>query len=139
MDVDSLGELYKNAVLGTPKGALVSIERICICTAIYISSKCLKHIYDRHCFDKKAPKDFDLILENLTEVLTHPDKVFINKPGGRGDLLFAKEIDEKICLCVLEIQTKDKILEVVSASFSGEKYLRKFTLLWSEGTANSLS
>ena len=74
-----------------------------------------------------------------------PDEILKDAPGKRGNFLFIKKIERRTYLVMVEIEmaetgSKSKHnIHVVSASFSGEKYLKKFTLLWREGTANSLS
>jgi len=105
---------------------------------VFIHTRALKHIYDRHIFEKKNPEDFSTILNNITQLLRHPDRLYGNKPGKRGDILFEKSIDGKNYLCVAEIVMEEshESLEIVSAYRSGNEYFEKFDLLWSGRTAN---
>lgn len=97
---------------------------------IFITTKSLKHVYDRHIFEKKIPSDFYSIIRHLESILTAPDRIYIDKKEKRGDFIFVKEINSTIYMCALEIQSETEI-EIVSACITGEKYLRKFALLWS--------
>lgn len=105
---------------------------------VFMSSKSLKHIYDRHIFDKKVPEDFYTILNNVKKIISNPDRIYRNHVEKRGDYIFVKSIESKLIMCTLEIINSERI-ETVSASVTGEKYLSKFALLWSWGTANSPS
>jgi len=105
---------------------------------IYINSRSLKHIYDRHIFDKKVPRDFYLILNNLKQILLNPDKIYKDKEGKRGNYIFVKVLVNKTYMCTIEMISNGDI-EVVSSSLTGNKYLSKFVLLWSWGPANSPS
>ena len=97
---------------------------------VFISTRSLKHIYDRHVFEKGMINNFYLILNNFFEIINNPDKIYKNKIGKRGDFLFAKKIDNVVCISTLEIINYNEI-DVVSVFTGGEKYLSKFTLLWS--------
>lgn len=96
----------------------------------FISARSLKHIYDRHIFDKKASRDFYFILDNLSEIVRYPDGIYLNTKGKRGDFLITKEIREQLYMCTLEI-ISDSEMEIVSACTTGEKYIKRFALLWS--------
>lgn len=99
--------------------------------SIFITSWSLKHIYDRHFYDKNAMDDFYLIFNNLPSIVAEPDALYENPPGKRGDFLLIKRIGGKSCLCSMEISEEQKEIAIVSASITGEKYLKNFTLLWS--------
>lgn len=145
--------LHKSYIRDTQKDEKVVLKRVNICNvkkrlrkiinekkacsgrAVYLSTKSLKHINDRHLFDKNVPEDLSLILNNLIVIIKYPDRLYSDLPEKRGDFLFVKEINKRIYWCSVEIWTVDKIdtIEIVSASLTGEKYLKKFTLLWSWG------
>jgi hypothetical protein len=95
---------------------------------VFISSKSLKHIYDRHIFDKDCPDDFYIILNNLKSFINRPDAIYYNKLGKRGDLIFVKKIKNSLYMCSIEINEE---IEIVSAYITGPKYIEKFVLLWS--------
>ncbi|MEK7464018.1 MAG: PBECR2 nuclease fold domain-containing protein [Patescibacteria group bacterium] len=97
---------------------------------VFISTKSLKHIYDRHVYEKKKPKDFYFLIKNIEKIIGRPDRIYKNKPNKRGDFIFVKEMANQTYMCTLEIVNKTE-LDIVSAYITGEKYLSKFTLLWS--------
>ena len=107
----------------------------CADCRVYLSTKSLKHIYDRHIFDKKNPQEFLNILKNLTKIIRYPDEVRQNKTSKRGDFLFVKKVNGQLYFVSLEIGLAGCI-DLVSSSVTGTKYTKKFTLLWSWGTAN---
>lgn len=96
---------------------------------VFISSKSLKHIYDRHFFDKDRPNDFYIILNNLELFINNPDAIYFNKLSKRGDFIFVKKIQNNMYMCSLEII--NDAIEIVSAYVTGPKYINKFVLLWS--------
>ena len=68
-------------------------------------------------------------------ILNNTDRIYKDAQDKRGNYIFVRIINGKFYMCTVEIISKTEI-EVVSASVTGEKYLSKFTLLWSWGTAN---
>lgn len=114
---------------------LLGIHTNCIDRSVSLSTKSIKHIYDRHIYDKKTPKDFNIILSNLTKIIKQPDEVRRNLESKRGDFLFVKKIGTQLYYVSVEV-IEEGCIEVVSASAAGDKYLKKFTLLWSWETAN---
>jgi hypothetical protein len=102
-----------------------------ICQSVFLNTWALKHIYDRHRYDKDAMPDFYLIFDNFLPIMADPDRIYRNIPGKRGQFLFIKRVGGKLCLCSVEILGPRKDIAIVSASITGEKYLDKFTLLWS--------
>lgn len=153
--MSAIREFYEKYIANTEHDALVSIARLYLCNVrrtpgkilrqrrgsknrrVYISTKALKHIYDRHIFDKQTPKDFSVILEHVVEIIKYPDGIYRNVKEKRGDFLFAKEIAGKKRVIVIEIVSyeNDTAMEIVSAYRTDEKYLKKFDLLWSGRTA----
>jgi len=147
----SIKNLFSKHIKNSPYKVEVALSRICVGKLrqdlrdvtggdhyiIYINSRSLKHIYDRHIFDKKVPKDFYLILKNLNKILLDPDRIYKDKEGKRGNYIFVKVIVNKTYMCTVEMISSGEI-EVVS-SLTGKKYLSKFVLLWSWGPANSPS
>lgn len=107
----------------------------CINRDVFLNTKSLKHIHDRHIYDKKTPKDFFTILFNLTKIIKYPDEVRRNLESKRGDFLFIKRIEEQLFYVSIEV-VEGGLIEIVSSSITTENYLKKFTLLWSWETAN---
>ena len=116
---------------------IIDKDKSCNTRSVYLSTKALKHVYDRHVYDKNTPEDFAIILENITNILKYPDKLFKNLVAKRGDILFVKEINQRLYYCSIEIAMGEtgQSIEIVSLTITGEKYLKKFTLLWSWRTA----
>jgi len=154
--MSAVHELYEKYVANTAHNALIPIKRSYLCNVrrtpgkilrqgkgsknrrVYITTKALKHIYDRHIFDKRTPEDFLLILKHFTNIIKRPDRIYKNNPDKRGNFLFVKIIDNRIYLASIEVVSheQDTAIEIVSASFTRERYLKKFDLLWGGRTAN---
>jgi hypothetical protein len=62
-------------------------------------------------------------------MITKPDCIYTNKKGRKGSYLFSKVIKNTIYVCILEVDRED--IHIVSSFVTGDKYLSKFTLLWS--------
>lgn len=138
-----LGKLFKEKIEGTKPKALIKIVEIKLCiltTAvtkggnfgskeIYITSICLKHIYD-----KRPASEFQLILKYLPKVIKYPDKIYENKPSKRGGLCLVKKINDIEILCTLEEVMDVGILKyqvVTSFMVRDENYLNDYKLIWS--------
>ncbi len=76
------------------------------------------------------PTDFYYIRDNINLILGYPNRIYQNLPEKKGSYLFVKNIKVKTYAIVVEIINTGE-LEVISAFTTGEKYLEKFTLLWS--------
>lgn len=137
-------DLFKKYIKNTGYKDGITLLRTFVCTIrkelqqvigsrnnkVFISTRSLKHIYDRHIFDKKTPKDFYLIINNVNNIVCNPDRIYLNEETKRGDFIFVKKINNNMYACILEIIDEEKI-EIVSIYTTGEKYLDKFILLWS--------
>lgn len=106
--------LHKKYIADTARGILIPLERRYLCNIrrsvrkamrkrkacknrrVYLGTKALKHMYDRHIFDKNTPKDFLIIMDHLIDIIKRPDCVYRNKSGKRGNFIFTKEIFEKV-------------------------------------------
>lgn len=144
---------YNNYIKGSVNRGIITLDRGQLCKIkkslislinnhvtcydkyVFLGTKALKHIHDRHIFDKNSPDVFETILNNLTKIIKFPDEVRRNMDSKRGDFLFVKKICGQIYYVSIEVILGGNV-EVVSASASGEKYLKKFALLWSWRTAN---
>ncbi|MDA2936500.1 hypothetical protein MYX06_04750 [Patescibacteria group bacterium AH-259-L05] len=92
---------------------------------VYISTKVLKHSYD-----KRPAFEYDLIISEIHKMVRYPDKIYENKKGKRGDYCFVKIVRNERCLCVVE--KGEQQLEVVTFYRTPkEKYLDSFLLVWS--------
>ena len=146
-------QYYKLYIKGTARQQIIPLERNFLCNiksslktilcanssctdrGVYLSTKSLKHIYDRHIYDKGNFSEFIIILQNITRIIRYPDEVRMDTQSKRGDFLFVKKIEEQVYFASLQIAPNGDI-EVVSSSATGERYIKKFTLLWSWGSAN---
>jgi len=103
---------------------------------IYITTKCLKHLYD-----KKPAAIYDFILLNLKLILKYPTYIYQNKPGKRANICFVKQIKGINFLCALEIVKRKKTKNFVVTVFPLKKegYLKGCALIWSwkDGTPSS--
>lgn len=144
---------YKLYVRGTARKQEIVLERDFLCNIkpslvtilsensgctdnrVYLSTKSLKHIHDRHIYDKGNFPEFMVILQNLARIIRYPDEVRMDMQSKRGDFLFVKKITEQPYFVSLQI-TPEGNMEVVSSSATGESYTKKFTLLWSWESAN---
>lgn len=150
----SIRNLFSKYIKNSEYKGNIIIQRVFVCTPrkeiqkvinnkptiqkIFIGTRSLKHIYDRHIFDKKTPRDFYFILINFRQILNNVDRIYKDTQDKRGNYIFVRIINKRFYMCTIEI-ISDTEIEIVSASVTGEKYLSKFTLLWSWGTANSPS
>ena len=48
---------------------------------VYITTKALKHIHDRHCYDKDQSDLVEEIINNLPSIIAAPDIIRKNKVG----------------------------------------------------------
>ena len=108
---------------------------------IYITTKCLKHLYDR-----KPAQEFEVILKYINNILELPLEIYSNKQGKAGDYVFVNKIGEERYLAVIEISkglTETGFIEtnyvVTCFKIRDENYLKSYKLLWSwkDGTPSS--
>lgn len=169
-----LEKLFKKHIKGTPKKAVVTdkdkkvllcnltnvvievIEMDGVAKSVYITSRCIKHLYD-----KKPAEEFDFIISNLHEIVKYPDKIYKNSPGKRGDFCFVKRIGNEIgneeYLCSIEISEvaictcgnievevdklgADSLIKEIQIATAmrirKKKYIKNYTLLWDWGNDN---
>lgn len=106
----------------------------------YISTKVLKHIYDRHFHDKKQNEIYFFILDNLHHILKYPELVRVDKESRKkkGRIVFIKRFEEDQYSCTIEKTTQRKgkkleeVLSVVTAfkTKRGGKYLSETAILY---------
>lgn len=138
-----LSKLFKEKIEGTkPKDPIEVVEIfLCSLTAavrkggsflddkIYITSICLKHIYD-----KRPASEFQLILKYLPTVIKYPDRIYENKPSKRGHICLVKEMNGIEILCTLERMLDlggVKYQIVTSFMIRDQNYLDDYKLIWS--------
>ncbi len=144
--------LYKKYVRGTAKKAIVQSVTVLLChlTAtvmkgvgsscqkIYISTRVLKHIYD-----KRPAEEFDFCLEHVMSTVRYPNRVYKNKGGKRGAYIFVKDVQNSQCLVSVETVTDANgnatHCEVATFFRPSEGYLNSYELLWEwkDGTPSS--
>lgn len=163
-----LKNLYKKYIENTPEKAIVANRKICLCGLtkavttglyidhsiknVYVTTRCLKHL-----FDKKPAEEFLFIIDNLHKVVKHPDKIYKNRKGKRGEFCFVKNIGNEEYFCSIEIIKIQPFVRGVSefglsergiSSITKEihivtvfrlrdpKYTKNYTLLWNWGNGN---
>lgn len=145
-----LKEFFKRYIEGTVEKAIVADRKMFLChltksvtegiginhsvKKVYISSRCLKHL-----FDKKPAEEFLFIVDHLHEIVKYPDKIFENKKGKRGELSLVKKIGNEKYLCSIEIVSINNNKEIQIATvfrLRDEKYIKNYTLLWDWGNGN---
>ncbi len=143
MKQESLHSLHKNHIKGTDLKAIVVYKKILLCNltkavqkgcglssgAVYITTKVLKHIYD-----KKPGELYDFIIDNLPTIVKYPDHIFKNKKEKTGDLCFVKTLKNKKYLCSIEGCTNEEKkgeISIVTVFRVDDAYLEKYELLWS--------
>lgn len=163
-----LKELFKKHIENTPEKAMVANRKILLCNltnavmegididgsikSIYITSRCVKHLYD-----KKPAEEFSFIINHLHEIVKYPNKIYKNLRGKRGDFCFVKKIGNEEYICTVEILeippavcgaaefgvsqlgTSFPMREIQIATafrLRDEKYIKNYTLLWDWGNGN---
>lgn len=135
--------VFVRYILGTPPGARVVLKEILLCSIrskpfslpskVYISTKSLKHAYDRR-------PDFTVdYLDEIYRTMKDPDYITENTIGKKGSFIFFKRMRRKKFLgCPVEISIKNKKEALFCVSFfpTKESYIKKSSVLWSrEGGA----
>jgi hypothetical protein len=83
--------LHKKYIKGSEKNAIVQIVQAFMCNLtaavvkgiscpsnkVYISTRVLKHVYD-----KRPAEEFDFLIENLHLIIKFPDLIFKNKSAS---------------------------------------------------------
>lgn len=91
---------------------------------IFIKTRSLKHMYD-----KRTAQAYDLLLENLLNILRNPDCIYNNKSSKRGSKCFVKKIARYKYMVVLE--EKDISGNYIVTGFPvDKKYLKNFRKVW---------
>lgn len=141
MTNESLHTLHKTYIRGTEPKAIVEYKKVFLCylTAavhkggdfstrnIYITTKVLKHMYD-----KKPAEEYDFLLVHLPQIIKYPDRIYQNRNGKRGNICLSKIVKNQPYLCSLEDKAENKEIVVVTAyRIRDKKYLEKYSLVWS--------
>ncbi len=162
-----LKEFFKKHIANTPEKAVVADKKMFLgyltkavmegleiensAKAVFITSRCLKHL-----FDKKPAEEFLFLLDHLHEIIKFPDRIYKNLAGKRGDFCFIKKIKNEEYFCTLEILeicvSSCEIFEAQSAQMAigqkieiqiatafrlrDKKYTKNYTLLWDWGNGN---
>ncbi len=144
MSIKVTTELYEKYIKGTEKQAVVQNVTALLCSMtvavnkgsrvnckrIYISTRVLKHVYD-----KRAAEEFDFLVSNIHQVLKYPDRVYKNRDAKKGDFCFVKKLKNNLYLASVEImknpQGESTHCEVITFfRIQKESYLNGYELLW---------
>ncbi len=137
-ELEKINKLY---IKGKKPGEYVTEKVVTICQIknnirillklpllkVYISTKVLKHIYEQ-----RPDYEYELILQNLDEVLTEPDAIYQNAKSKRGTFIFKKNLNKNVLMASIEVvkQKKGKkeigIPYIVTAFSPREGYFKKF-------------
>jgi len=136
-----VSNLYKHYIRGTEKGAIVQLVQVILTSLtvavsqglssssrkVYISTRVLKHLYD-----KRPAEEFDFLIHNVHLIVRYPDTVYKNKVGKRGSYCFIKELKNTTYFCSIEEIEKDgsTALEVATFFRTDNDYLASYELLW---------
>lgn len=151
-----LKEFFKKHIENTQEKAAVADRKMFLCQltkavvkginlddsakSVYITSRCVKHLYD-----KKPAEEFLFIINHLHKAVKYPDKIYENMRGKRGDFCFVKRIGNEEYFCTIEIleinisgaDSAAKEIQVATAfRLRDEKYIKNYTLLWDWGNGN---
>lgn len=139
MGLRALQNIHEKYIKGTEKESFVASKKILLCyltyavkrrgnlssNNVYVSTKMLKHIYD-----KKPAEQYDFIVQNLYTIVRYPDWIYRNRSGKRGDFCLVKELKNKKYLCSIE-DRNIKEINIATVFRTDDKYLKKYELLWS--------
>lgn len=133
--------LYKQYIKGTEKGAIVQLVQVLLTNLtiavsqgisysnrkVYISTRVLKHLYD-----KRTAEEFEFLIHNVHLIVKYPDIIYKNKSSKSGNYCFVKELKNKKYLCSMQIIKKGDSTswEVVTFFRTDSDYLKNFELLW---------
>lgn len=87
----------------------------------------------KHAYDKRSAQDYDMLIDNMVDIVKLPGKIYKNKGGKRGSFCFVKQIKNIDYLCSIEIvETRNDGLACEVATFfaPGDSYLDSLELLW---------
>jgi len=143
MQKETLSDFFAKYIKDTPEKSFVSDQKLVLCRltlevakgidliesarAVYITSRCLKHL-----FDKKPAEEFLFILKHLREIVRYPDQIYLNFDEKRGEFCFIKKIGDSKYLCSIESE-KEEIQVATAFRLRDENYIKKYTLLWDWG------
>ena len=77
---------------------------------VYLTSKVMKHIYDRHCHDKGQDHVYLFLLENIHLIIKRPDLIRENRDSRkkRGEFVFIADIEGELYACPMEKESVRK-------------------------------
>ncbi len=147
MDNCGLGKFFKRYIKGTEEKTYVADKILLLCSLtnvvtkelsvksqkVYVTSKCLKHLYD-----KKPAEEFECILKYLFDLVKFPDHIYQNKPSKSGSYCLVKDfkgikyfcsLDN--CECSLDEGCDHTNFVVTVFRIRDEAYLKPYKLVWS--------
>ncbi len=145
----TLLNLYEEHIRGTEQKAFVFEKTVSLCNLtlavmsgikleenkkVYITSVCLKHLYD-----KKPAEEFDFLVNYLYKIVMHPDTIYKNKDPKRGDFCFRKKLLENEYLCSIEVVENGELFIATAFRLRKESYLNSYELLWNWRDGNPSS
>lgn len=134
-----LDKFHKLYIKETAKEAIVTNAEMLLCNLTvavssginlepakaYITSRMLKHIYD-----KRTAEEYDFILNNLHKIVKYPDHILINKSSKNAEYVFLKKLVDDYYFCPFEITNNSRV-ELVTCYRVKDSYVEKFEKFWS--------
>lgn len=131
--------LHKKHIALTPKDSIVIKRRSFIANIaeaiqlnqlksrrIYISTFCLKHLYD-----KRTALEYEYILHNLHIIFSNPDAIYKNLDGRIGSLVFHKNLKDGNYIGIIDLGKRKEQPNYILTSFRVEEdKLCKFQIVW---------
>jgi hypothetical protein len=143
MQKSALNEIFELYVRYTPYEAIVygakaKIGRLskdamailqCKNSEIYVTTRCLKHIYD-----KRPAEEFDFIMAHLQDILERPHAIYLNKDRKRGNFCFEGQTNGRMYLAAVEVTIcedgTDEPQIATAFRIRDDQYLKNYELLW---------
>ncbi|MDP4010805.1 MAG: hypothetical protein Q8P72_01085 [Candidatus Roizmanbacteria bacterium] len=144
----TIKKLFKLYIDGTDEKAKIIDTSTMVCNAtktvakacslssvkIYISTKVIKHLYD-----KRPAEEFNFLINNLHTIVKYPDDIYKNKDSKRGHFAFVKTFKNDKYFSSIEVVENFKVNEILEDvncivtcfRMKKEKYLNNYELMWS--------
>lgn len=143
MSKNKIEKIFKTHVHGTFEAVIVRdalvvagllpnvlLEKLNVVSPrVYLATRVIKHLYDR-----RPAEEFDFLLENISDIIVHPDILYKNKCDKRGQFCLMKQLEDRQYFISLELVdgVHGKEVQIVTAfRVRSAPYLKEYNLLWS--------
>ncbi len=136
---DNLVELHQKYIKNTPEKAIIVDVTILLAylpkilmkrglfanQKVHINTRVIKHMYD-----KKPSEELDVILTNLSKIISQVEEIYQNLKAKRGDICLLGKVKGIKYIC--SVETSETGNSVVTCfRLRDESYLKKYKILWS--------